>query len=177
LKGAGEFFLAPIFYEVGMKHIIVAIVAVALSAFSIPNEYEVKDSCDYVEINHVYRLDEGEPKLRMIQYIWWEWRNKVLLPILDPATKQRTGNWKQGSDFIVREYLVVYSGSSRPNEVASVSLSKKNDKWICIFYDKEDRIVRTVVCNWLTKTHTLYDVEIENRDIIRVEDRNNFHKR
>ncbi|MAH50799.1 hypothetical protein CMI37_33585, partial [Candidatus Pacearchaeota archaeon] len=90
-----------------MKYIIVAIVAVVLSAFSIPNEYTVKDSCDYVEINYVYRLDEGEPKLRMIQYIWWEWRNKVLLPILDPATKRQTGNWKQGSDFVVREYLVV----------------------------------------------------------------------
>ena len=65
-----------------MKHIIVAIAAVVLTAFSTPNEYTVKDSCAYVEINHVYNIDDeaGKATLRMVQYIWWEWKNHLLLP-------------------------------------------------------------------------------------------------
>jgi len=157
---------------------VMAMIALTLTA-SIPrNNSAILDSCDYVEINHVYYFNEvGEHELRMIQYIWWEWRDRVLLPVLDPVNKKQTGNWKQGSAFIVREYLVVYSGNSRPNGINSVLLSKNGNKWVCVFYKKEDKIIRTVICNWLIKTHTSYDVEIKNRDIVRISDRNKFQKR
>jgi hypothetical protein len=84
-----------------MKRIIVAVIAVFLTAFSIPNNLVIVDSCDYVEINHVYNVNEetGKATLRMTQYIWWEWKDRVLLPVLNPITKQRTGSWKLGSDF------------------------------------------------------------------------------
>tara|TARA_B100000809_G_C15093570_1_gene514132 strand:- start:275 stop:760 length:486 start_codon:yes stop_codon:yes gene_type:complete len=161
-----------------MKHIIVAIAAVVLTASSIPSEVTIKDSCAYVEINHVYNIDDetGKANLRMVQYIWWKWNNHLLLPEKGTDGKN-TGDWVSSSGFVVREYLVTYSGSSRPENVSVVSLIKRNGKYICIFWDRQDKILREVTCGWVTETHTTYDVEIENRDIIRTEDRNHFHKR
>ena len=157
-----------------------ATTAVALIALANPNEnIMVTDSCDYVEINHVYNVDDetGKASLRMIQYIWWEWRATILLPVLDPVTKKRTGHWKQGSDFVVREYLVTHSGSSRPNVVASVAMTKKDGKWICVFWDKDDKLIRSVTCGWISETHTTYDTEIENRNVLHTDFRNGFKKR
>ena len=157
-----------------------ATTAVALIALANPNEnIMVTDSCDYVEINHVYNVDDetGESTLRMIQYIWWEWKDKILLPVIDSVTQKPTGDWKQGSDFAVREYLVTYSGSSRPNMVASVATVKKDGKWICIFWDKDDKLIRSVTCGWISETHTTYDTEIANRDVLRTDFRNGFRKR
>ena len=154
-----------------------AMVAIALIASNPRSDIILLDSCDYVEINHVYNINEetGESVLRMTQYIWWEWKDRVLLPVLNPTTKQRTGSWKLGSDFVVREYLVTYSGSSAHG--ADVLLSKRNGKWTCIFWDKSSKVLRHIKCKWLTTTHTLYDVEIENREILKVDERNHFQKR
>jgi hypothetical protein len=156
--------------------LVMAMVAVVLTASSPRSDTVLLDSCDYVEINHVYNINEetGEFVLRMTQYIWWEWKDRVLLPVLNPITKQRTGNWKLGSDFVVREYLVTYSRSSTHDDVL---LSKRHGKWTCIFWDKGDRAAREIKCKWLTTTHTSYDVEIENRAILKQDERNHFQKR
>ena len=154
--------------------------AVVLTALANPNESPlVTDSCDYVEINHVYNIDDqtGESTLRMIQYIWWEWKDQILLPVIDPVTQKPTGDWRQGSDFVVREYLVTYSGSSRPNKIADVGMLERNGRWVFIFWDKDDKLIRKITCGWITETHTTYDVEIENRDILRTDFRNGFEKR
>ena len=158
---------------------MMAMVAVVLIASSPRSEIVFLDSCDYVEINHVYNINEetGESSLRMIQYIWWEWKNNILLPSINPVTKQKTGEWEQGSTFVVREYLVTYSGNSRPNQVAYVSAIKSNDKYECIFWDRTDKVLRRVISKWSTITHTTYDVEIENRNILDMNSRNKFHKR
>ena len=160
-----------------MKRILIAMAAVFLTAFSYPDDIVIIDNCDYVEINYVYNIDDetGKANLRMIQYIWWEWRNRLLLPERDELGKE-TGNWFSGSGFAVREYLVVHSGNSRPNKVADVALSRDTDGWTCIFWDKDGRIFRRVKCKWLTTTHTNYDVEIENRDVVRLESRNKFKR-
>lgn len=178
-SGGGEFPRPLFFVGEKMKHFIVAMTAVFLTAFSIPDNLVVVDSCDYVEINYVYNINEetGESKLRMTQYIWWEWRDSVLLPVLNPITKQRTGDWKQGGDFVVREYLVTYSGSSSPNKVADLLITKSNNEYHCIFWDKVDKVFRRVICKWRTTTHTTYDVEIENRNILNMNFRNEFQKR
>ena len=162
-----------------MKHFIVAIAAVFLTAFSIPDNLVVVDSCDYVEINHVYNINEenGETTLRMTQYIWWEWRDRLLLASVDPVTKQETGDWEQGSGFVVREYLVTYSGGSSPNKVANLLITKSNNEYHCIFWDRSDGVFRRVVCKWLTTTHTMHDVEIENRNVLNMNFRNEFQKR
>ena len=94
-----------------------AMVAVVLTASSPRSDTVLLDSCDYVEINHVYNINEetGEFVLRM--------------------------------------------------------------KWTCIFWDKGDRAAREIKCKWLTTTHTSYDVEIENRAILKQDERNHFQKR
>lgn len=157
--------------------LVMAMVAVVLTASSPRSEIVFLDSCDYVEINHVYNINEetGESTLRMTQYIWWEWKDRILLPVLNPITKQRTGNWRLGSDFVVREYLVTYNGSVTYG--VNVLLSKKNKVWTCIFWDKGDKVLREIKCKWLTTTHTSHDVEIENREILKPEERNHFQKR
>ena len=159
--------------------LVMAMVAVVLIASSPRSEIVFLDSCDYVEINHVYNINEetGESSLRMIQYIWWEWKNNILLPSINRVTKQKTGEWEQGSTFVVREYLVTYSGSSSPTQVAYVSSIKSNDKYECVFWDRADKVLRRVICKWSTITHTTYDVEIENRSILDMNSRNKFHKR
>ena len=156
-----------------------AMIAVVLTASNPQSELVFIDSCDYVEINHVYNINEetGKPTLRMIQYIWWEWRNMVLLPVRDPVTKQRTGDWKSGSDFVVREYLVTYSGSSSPNNVNPVLSDKDGNVWFCIFWDKSDKVMRRIKCGWLITSHTLHDPEVENRNIVHQDNRNRFQKR
>jgi len=158
-----------------MKKIILVIIAVFLTGMSVPREDTAVDTCDYVEINHVYSINEetGKSNLRMTQFIWWEWRD-VLLPVLDPVTKRETGSWKQGCDFVVREYLITYNGNRK---VANVSITKKGNGLICIFWDRDDKVFREVVCGWMTETHTLYDVEIENRDMLHMNFRNKFQKR
>ena len=104
-----------------------AMVAVVLTASNPRSDIVLLDSCDYVEINHVYNINEetGEFVLRMTQYIWWEWKDRVLLPVLN----------------------------------------------------KGDRAAREIKCKWLTTTHTSYDVEIENRAILKQDERNHFQKR
>ena len=155
------------------------VATIVATAFNIPKSPVVTDRAEYVEINHVYNIDDktGEPKLRMTQYIWWEWRDQLLLPVLDPLTKQETGDWKQGSDFVVKEYVVTYSGSSSPERVRNVLLSHENGDVVCIFWDTDDKVMRKVICGWLSETHTDFDVEIHNRKIVELNNRRSFSKR
>ena len=77
-----------------MALVIVVTTALALFASNDKQRIVFSDSCDYVEINNVYNTNEEttEHTLRMTQYIWWEWRDRILLPVLDPITKQETGD-------------------------------------------------------------------------------------
>ena len=41
----------------------------------------IKDTTDVVEINHVYKENEnGELAQRLVQVIWWDWKNPLLIP-------------------------------------------------------------------------------------------------
>ena len=153
--------------------------AIVAMAMSIPRSPVVVDRADYVEINSVYNIDEktGEEKLRMVQYIWWEWRDQLLLPVLNPITKEETGDWRQGGDFVVRDFVVTYSGSSSPERVRNVLISYEDKNVLCTFWDDDDKVMRKVICKWLTETHTDFDVEIANRKIIEIKRRQSFSKR
>jgi hypothetical protein len=137
----------------------------------------VEDSSDYIEINNIYRHDaDGFLEKRMVQIIWWEWRDSILLPEIDLITKKQTGNWKSGSDFVVKDFRVTYSISSSPKEVRKIAPKIYGDKWVCIFWDKDDRCFRRVISNWKIITHTLHDREIKNRDILKINNRNKLTK-
>ena len=58
------------------------VVALVLTASNSPDKTVLYDSCDHLEINHVYQVnaETGATKLRMVQYVWWEWRDHILVP-------------------------------------------------------------------------------------------------
>ena len=160
--------------------------AIVLAAFSIflvssgsPERLVIYDSCDYLEINNVYKIDDetGEIKLRMVQYVWWEWRDHILVPVLDFHTKQKTGLSKRGSGFAVREYVVVKNNYLTQPKIIHTSLSRTKDGWLCVYQDFASGKMRHVSFKWKIITHTLYDSELNNRDIVASENRNKFIKR
>jgi len=121
----------------------------------------------------VYRNDltEKDYKKRMIQVIWWEWKNSVLLPVKDSLGNE-TGNWRRSGCFIVRDYRVIWSESSSPQQKLSITPRREGKNYICLFYDKDNRVIRMVRSGWLITTHTINDREIDNRRVIRLENRN-----
>lgn len=138
----------------------------------------ISDISSYVEINHVYRYDEGDQlyKKRMTQIIWWEWRDSVLLPVKDNLGRE-TGDWRRSGCFVVKDYKVTWSESSRPQQTLYINPRRNHRKYICLFYDKDDRVMRKVVSGWLTITHTTNDREIDDRTIVRIENRNKLTKK
>ena len=151
--------------------------ALVLTASNSPDKTVLYDFCDYLEINHVYNINEktGESKLRFVQYVWWEWKDSILVPVLDPNTRQKTGLSKRGSGFVVREYIIVVYGTGNPQNNAY--LSKTKTGWACMYYDGSGKAMRRISFKWIITTHTFYDSELDNRDIIATEDRNKFIKR
>jgi hypothetical protein len=159
--------------------IVMAMVAVVLIASSPHNKIILYDSCDYLEINNIYKIDDktGKAKLRLVQYVWWEWRDSLLVPVLNPYTRQKTGLSKQISGFAVREYIVVENNYLKPSKIIHTSISKTKRGWVCIYEDFARDKIREISFKWMITTHTLYDSELNNRDIVALEHRNKFIKR
>tara|TARA_R110000824_G_scaffold236578_1_gene425262 strand:- start:1329 stop:1814 length:486 start_codon:yes stop_codon:yes gene_type:complete len=149
------------------------ILLLAFFASDPSGELIISETSDYVEINHVYREDlaEQEYKKRMIQVIWWEWKNSVLLPVKDSLGKE-TGHWRRSGCFIVRDFRVIWSESSSPQQTLSIAPRREGKDYICLFYDKDNGVIRRIRSGWLIITHTINDREIDNRQVIRVENRN-----
>ena len=125
----------------------------------------IEDSSDFVEINHVYRYNNLTDKYEksFIQIIWWEWK--------DNLWTERGGDYKKSSVFVVKDYRVTWSNSSRPEKLQDVLPQKDGKKWLCLFFDKKDRVVRSISSNWITETHTSFDRETQNRKILSIERR------
>ncbi len=156
-----------------------AVFAIALVSSGNPERFMTYDSCDYLEINNVYNIDEetGKAKLRLVQYVWWEWRDSILTPVLDPNTRQKTGLSKQSSGFVVRDYVVVKNNNLKQPRIIHTALAKTKRGWVCIYHNFTDETIRHISFKWIVTTHTLYDSELNNRDIIPLEARNRFIKR
>ena len=139
----------------------------------------VRDSSDYVEINHVYSLNQdGVFKKRMVQIIWWEWRDSVLLPVKDELGFP-TGDWKRGADFVVKSFKVTSNGTLPDGQLIiqrAIYPRRFGKKWICSFYDTDDDVLREVVSRWVVTTHTSQDTEIENRKILSINHRTGLTK-
>ena len=155
------------------------VVALVLTASNSPDKTVLYDSCDHLEINHVYKVnaETGETKLRMVQYVWWEWRDHILVPVLDFHTKQKTGLSKRGSGFAVRDYVVVENNHLAQPRIIRTSISRTDNGWLCVYQDFISGKMRHVSFKWIMSTHTLYDSELNNRDIVALEHRNKFTKR
>ncbi len=164
---------------------VVALVMVAtvLSASNSHNNKTILyDFCDYLEINNVYKIDEktGSPKLRFVQYVWWEWRDHVLTPALNPYTGEKTGFSKRTSGFVVRDYIIVrnsYLKTDITSQKVNTHLSRTKVGWSCIYNDFSGKTIRHVSFKWVIISHTFYDSELNNRDMLSLQDRNEFLKR
>jgi hypothetical protein len=149
--------------------IILVIFSIALVSSGKPERLVLYDFCDHLEINHVYKVnaETGETK----------WRKHILIPVLDFHTKQKTGLSKRGSGFAVREYVVVKNNHLAQPKIIHTSLSRTKDGWLCVYQDFISGKMRHVSFKWIITTHTLYDSELNNRDIVALEHRNKFTKR
>ena len=129
-----------------------------------------KDSADFVEVNHVYRYSEGSKKYEksFVQIIWWEWRDYLLT--------EENGEYKRDSGFAVKDYRVIWSSSSRPQKTMDIEPRLFRGKWVCLFYDKSSGKVREVESRWKRETHTDFDVEVRNRLIVPIKERNKLRK-
>lgn len=159
--------------------VVLAIFAVALISSGSPERLVIYDSCDYLEINNIYKIDNetGEIKPTIVQYIWWEWRDSILVPVLDPNTRQKTGLSKQSSGFVVRDYVVVKNNNLKQPQIIHTALAKTKRGWVCIYQDFTRDITRHVSVKWIVITHTSYDSELNNREIIALENRNRLTRR
>ena len=159
-----------------MKFLVLALLSLLTFLTNDPPSIIIHDDSAYVEINHVYREDiDGNIEKRMIQIIWWEWRDEILLPEKDTLGRD-TGDWKTSSSFVVKDFRVTWSSHSRPQQTRNITPRRKNRKYICLFYDKDNRVFREVESGWLVVTHTYNDREVDNRNILSIENRNKLTK-
>ncbi len=130
----------------------------------------VKDSSDFVEVNHVYRYDENLKKYekRLVQVIWWEWRDYLFI--------EDESGYKRDSGFVVKDYRVIWSFSSRPQKTMDIEPRLFRGRWVCLFYDKSSGKIREVESRWKRETHTAFDAEVINRRIVPINERNKLIK-
>ena len=130
-----------------------------------------RHTSDFVEVNHVYRYDFADKVYRksMIQIIWWEMRDGGLVD-------DENGNAWPRTEFVVKDFRVIWSNSSRPQDRLSIIPKRHKGKWVCLFYDKDGDTVREVISGWKRETHTDFDAEVDNRRIFDISKRNKLRK-
>ena len=129
-----------------------------------------RDVSDFVEVNHVYRYDEVDRIYikRLIQVIWWEWKNHILV--------KDSNGYRNVSGFVVKDYRVTWSYSSRPQQIKSIVPTLEKGKWVCLFYDKGSQKIREIKSNWKRESHTDFDVELVNRNIVPLSERSRLKR-
>jgi hypothetical protein len=141
----------------------------AMSMFLFDSDVEeklvVKSRVDLIEFNHKYHRSEedGKTKKMFMQVIFWEYRNSLLLPEYKEGVK--TGNWHRGSGFVVVDYITVYN-LSYAVPVKKAGVAYDNGGCQVYYYDTDSRCYRIVSSKNFRTTHTLYDPEIKNQDIV-----------
>ena len=136
----------------------------------------VIDYVDMVEVNHKYfeDSDSKEIKKQFVQVIFWEYRNNVLLPEIKEG--KRTGNWYQGSDYVVIDYFTFNNQNYGLNKISGMAPYLYEGKWHTHYYDIQDKCHRTVIADRIKRTHTLYDPEVLNATIVETSSRKELTK-
>ena len=97
----------------------------------------VVDHVDLIEVNHKYyhsyEKDIAQVKKQYIQVIFWEYRKNVLLP--ETKNGERTGNWYQGSAYVVIDYFTLLNDNYGLIKANGVSPYFYRGKWHTHFYD------------------------------------------
>jgi hypothetical protein len=136
----------------------------------------VVDYVDMIEINHKYfrSSDSGEIKKQFIQVIFWEYRKNVLLPEIKEG--ELTGNWYQGSDYVVIDYFTLHNNNYGLNKTSGISPYLYKDKWYTHYYDQSDKCERVVISKQIKRTQTMYDPEVLNARIVETSSRKELTK-
>jgi hypothetical protein len=136
----------------------------------------VVDHVDMVEVNHKYFTDSdtGEVKKQFVQVIFWEYRKNVLLPEIKDG--ELTGNWYQGSDYVVIDYFTFNNHNYGLNKVNGIAPYLYRDKWYTHYYDQSDKCERIVVAKQIKKTSSFTDPEVLNARIVQTSSRKELTK-
>jgi hypothetical protein len=138
----------------------------------------VVDYVDMIEVNHKYyeshQLEVPELKKQFIQIIFWEYRKNVLLP--EYKNGERTGYWRQGSDYVVMDYFTLYNDNYGTTKKNGIYPYLYKGKWHTHYYDEGDKCYRIIVAKQIKITHTLYDPEVLNSRIVETGSRKELTK-
>ena len=136
----------------------------------------VVDHVDMVEVNHKYFTDSdtGEVKKQFVQVIFWEYRKNVLLPEIKDG--ELTGNWYQGSDYVVIDYFTFNNQNYGLNKVNGIAPYLYRNKWYTHYYDQSDKCERIVVAKQIKKTSSFTDPEVLNARIVQTSSRKELTK-
>ncbi len=138
----------------------------------------VVDHVDMIEVNHKYyeshQQDIPELKKQFIQIIFWEYRKNVLLPEYKNGNK--TGYWKQGSDYVVMDYFTLYNDNYGLTKKNGIHPYLYKGRWHTHYYDEQDKCYRIIVAKQIKITHTLYDPEHINTRIVETDSRKELTK-
>ena len=136
----------------------------------------VVDHVDMVEVNHKYFTDSdtGEVKKQFVQVIFWEYRKNVLLPEIKDG--ELTGNWYQGSDYVVIDYFTFNNQNYGLNKINGITPYLYRDKWYTHYYDQSDKCERIVVAKQIKKTSSFTDPEVLNARIVQTSSRKELTK-
>ena len=154
----------------------------ALLLFLLPFDSGIKektvvvDYVDMVEINHKYFTDSdsGEVKKQFTQVIFWEYRKNVLLPEIKEG--ELTGNWYQGSDYVVIDYFTFNNQNYGLNKVNGIAPYLYRNKWYTHYYDQSDKCERIIVAKQIKKTSSFTDPEVLNARIVQTSSRKELTK-
>ena len=149
----------------------------ALLLFLLPFDSGIKektvvvDYVDMVEINRKYFADSdsGEIKKQFTQVIFWEYRKNVLLPEIKEG--ELTGNWYQGSDYVVIDYFTFNDQNYGLNKINGIAPYLYRDRWYTHYYDQSDKCERIVISKLIKRTQTMYDPEVLNARIVQASSR------
>ena len=136
----------------------------------------VVDHVDMVEVNHKYFTDSdtGEVKKQFVQVIFWEYRKNVLLPEIKDG--ELTGNWYQGSDYVVIDYFTFNNQNYGLNKVNGIAPYLYRNKWYTHYYDQSDKCERIIVAKQIKKTSSFTDPEVLNARIVQTSSRKELTK-
>ena len=87
-----------------------------------------------------------------------------------------TGNWYQGSDYVVIDYFTLHNNNYGLNKTSGIAPYLYRDKWYTHYYDQSDKCERVVISKQIKRTQTMYDPEVLNARIVETSSRKELTK-
>lgn len=128
------------------------------------HNHEVIDYVDLLEVNHVY--DEGKPNPRFEQSIYYRWKKTYVLTF--PKTSRKPVK-RFGWGFEIIDW----------RQLTNTGYPVKNNhtgNWEQRFWDHRSQCYRKIIAKSFRESHTLYDKEAEDRNLVSINHREFLNK-